>query len=131
MLEFKQQRNAEFYRTCKKLINRSGGTETLRQITGRAVREPATSFFISENRIARIIRSGGEACPRSEAKAALFHAIKHLYFELKTVHPEMSPEAIAGNIIFYRQAPRFYISEATALNIYYSELDRRKKQIGK
>ena len=128
MLESKQHRNAEFYRICKQIISKSKAPVTMQHIIESALSTPATSFFLSENRIAKIIRAPQEECPKSESKAALFNMIKHLYFEEKMTHPQMSPEAIAKNIIFYRTAPRFYISEATALNIFYSELNKRKKK---
>jgi len=100
----------------------------MHQIIKCAIYTPATSFFLSETRIARIIRASQEECPKSDAKAALFNMIKHLYFEEKMTHPQMSAEAIAKNIIFYKQAPRFYISQSTALNIFYNELNKRKNK---
>jgi len=126
MLEFKQQRNDEFYRLCKQIIAKSKTPVNIRQTIKCAIHTPATSFFISETRIAKIIRAPLTDCPKSEAKANLFNMIKHLYFEEKMTHPQMSAEAIAKNIIFYRSAPRFYISQATALNIFYNELNKRK-----
>ena len=125
MLEFKQQRNNEFYSVCKQIIDKSDHVN-IRHIIKCAVFNTASSFFLSETRIAKIIRAPLTECPKSEAKANLFNMIKRLYFEEKMTHPQMSAEAIAKNIIFYRSAPRFYISESTAINIFYNELNKRK-----
>ena len=126
--EFKEQRDAEFFEAYKKAVKEANGNISLREAIHTAIMTPASSFFISELRIGRIIRASEADAPKSKDKAELFHAIRRRYKHIHANYPNMRPETIAKNFISAQTAPRFYISVARGINIYCTELKRRRKE---
>ena len=134
--EFKQQRDAEFYDACRKAIKESSGRILLRDIIKKAILSPASSYFLTERRIGDILRRhpAGDLCccyvrhdyPKSGSKRLLATRLFERWMNLRAEHNALSAEAAAKTFIAHEPAPRFYISEARGINIYYAELHRRK-----
>jgi hypothetical protein len=127
MIEYKDLRDKEFFEACKKAISESTGHIHLSQIVERVILSPASSFFLSERQYGRIVRAKSTNVPRSKAGAELFYEIRRRYRQIKLNYPNMHAETIAKNFIAYQAAPRFYISVARGLIIYYSFLKKKKK----
>jgi hypothetical protein len=55
-MEYKKERDKEFLQTCEKIRKAAGRYISVRETVKKAVRTPATSFFISEREFGKIIR---------------------------------------------------------------------------
>jgi hypothetical protein len=127
MVEYRESRDREFYEACRRGIKNARGRIDLSEIVRNVIHSPASSFFLSERQYGRIIRAKEHDMPRSESGAALFNEIRALYKKIRISYPNMSMEAISRDIISVQGAPRFYISVARGMNIYYSTFKRIKK----
>jgi hypothetical protein len=126
-LEYKAERDAEFFRTCERTRREKGGYLSVREIVKRAILEPASSFFISEREFGRIVRDKKHHVPHSGPKAELYSEIRRRYRRVKADFPQMKDEAVARSIA-YGRAPRFYISEERARKLYCLLLSKCRRK---
>jgi hypothetical protein len=125
-LEYRKERDREFLLSCEKVRRNTNGYISVRNIVKQAIHTSASSFFISEREFGKIIRDKKNHTPRSKAKAALYTEIRRRYRRLKASFPNIGIESLARRIA-YQEAPRFYITEESAKNLYYRLLKNKKK----
>ena len=127
-LEYQPQRDAEFFEAIKKAVNKAEGRITLKQAIESAIMTPTSSFFLTDRRIAEIIRNfGSDPPPVSDAKRKQHIELWTRYLVLQNIHRNLTAEEIAKTYIAHQPASRFFISPARAVNIYCNELRRRQK----
>lgn len=124
-LFYQQERNFDFFNACEKVRK-----ETLKEclsateVAKRAILTEAQSFYLLDKEIAKIIYRHVNKIGytiRSEAKKAQYKEIMRRYYELHYKHPQYNIPKIA-KIIANQKAPRFYITENTAMLLYYKLL---------
>ncbi|MDR1097299.1 MAG: hypothetical protein LBL57_04120 [Tannerella sp.] len=120
-MEYKKERDKEFLQTCEKIRKAAGRYISVRETVKKAIRTPATSFFISEREFGKIIRDKRRHTPHSKAKAELYREIRRRYKKLKSNYPNAKTENLARQIA-YQSAPGFYLTESSAKNLYYKLL---------
>ncbi|MDR2917852.1 MAG: hypothetical protein LBV72_00595 [Tannerella sp.] len=123
-MEYREDRDKEFLKACKNILKESGECLSVIELVKKAIHTPASSFFISEREIGKIIREE-RGNPRSDAKSEMHHVIKRRHNKMKENFPNSKAEGIA-KIIAYQEAPRFYITESTARKLYYQLKKKRK-----
>lgn len=122
MLFYLDERNLDFYKACDKVRDKYKGIYlSVSEITRLAINTPAESFYLLPKECMKIINKAINNEPinlKHESKIELHKEIGRRYFQLSEEKPELKPYEIA-KIISYQDAPRFYISEKTAKEIYY------------
>lgn len=89
-----------------------------------AIRRPARSFYLHPREYSKIIKKGRCHLPNNRIKRDLHLEILHRHDEIKAHSPHLKTHEIA-RIIEDQEAPRFYISEKRAVNLYYDLLKKR------
>lgn len=92
---------------------------SVREVVSRAILRPASSFFLHPREYSKIIRGGGVRLPRSAIKRELHLEILRRHDEIKAARPWLKTHEIAMHIE-QQPAPRFYISEKRAADLYYA-----------
>lgn len=128
---YKKERDRDFFEVCEKL--RGKGYIRVVDLVSKAILHPAQSFYISEDRIARIIRAsniGVDLIPTSchrkvnEVKVQLY---KDIMYEVNKLDQSL-PINIQAREIEFMPAPRFYFSVSMGATIYYSYLKKLRQQ---
>ena len=120
-MEFKKERDYEFFKACEVIRKESKEYISVSEIARLAIETKASSFFLSEREIGKIIQEKRDHVPKSKAKAELYWMIRRRYRQIKANYPNMR----IGNIIKHialSGAPRFYITESSARDLYYQLL---------
>lgn len=122
MLFYLDERNLDFHKACEKVRGRYKGIYlSVSEITRLAINTPAESFYLLPKECMKIINKAINNEPinlKHESKIELHKEIGRRYSQLSEEKPELKPYEIA-KIISDQDAPRFYISEKTAKEIYY------------
>lgn len=132
-LFYQEERNEDFFAVCERIReenNKKDSYESVTQIAQRAVMCEAGSFYISPNWIEKIVNSVRRGKPftaRSGAKLELYRDVEKLYKQLYAENPRIRMREIIDRISD-APAPRFYISEARAVSLYYELLGKPAKQ---
>lgn len=124
-LFYQQERNVDFFNACEE-VHKQQGKEYLSaaEVAKRAIHCEAQSFYLLDKEIAKIIYRYVNQISfniRSEAKKAQYKEIMRRYYQLHYQHPQYNIPKIAS-IIANQKAPRFYITENTAIILYYKLL---------
>lgn len=120
-LFYEDDRNADFIRTCEKVRQEEGAHLSVSQIVSKAILKPAQSFYVHINVYRRIIRNNGEKLPSNKVSRKLYQEVLKVAKEIQAEHPDLSQTEVA-RMLSDRPAPRFYISQARAINIYYDSM---------
>lgn len=125
-LFYQEDRNEDFFAVCESLRKKSH-IYSIKEIAIAAIRKEAQSFYLSPNEYGRIIREGCfRKATRCILKNELYHEIQERYRYLNKQYPHLNVPAIA-KMIELQRAPRFYISEARAISLYYELLSKKYK----
>jgi len=122
-LTYQQERDEDFLKACEIVRSNTQGYISMTDIAIRAVTSPAQSYYLCPRQIAKICKCNISKV-RSPVKRELYRKIKHLYFELKTVYPEISRRQIYKRLL-EEPAERFYISDTRAVSLYYKLIKSR------
>lgn len=120
-LFYEEDRNTDFIMTCEKVRQEEGSHLSVAEIVAKAILKPAQSFYVHINVYRRIIRNNGEKLPSNSVSKKLYQEVLRLVKHIKNEYPNMSQTDIA-KILSDKSAPRFYISQARAMNIYYDSM---------
>lgn len=132
-LFYQQERDQNFFEQCEQIrdsYNERNEYISVGEIARQAIMTQADSFYISERECAKIIyraKQGIKSYTKSEAKRALYEEIERRYHIIQEKHPDMLVPSIA-KIIIEEPAPRFYITKARAVSLYYSLLNQPEKK---
>jgi histone H3/H4 len=126
-LYYQQERNADFFNVCERIRKEEKGYISVACIARRAVYSKAELFYLPAREIARIIRFKSKVKVSSSAKAELYREIEARAGKMNE-GGHMNCETIA-RIIEIQLAPRFYITEARAVSLYYELLKKNKNAI--
>jgi hypothetical protein len=123
VLFYREERDADFFNACE-LVRVRNGHLSIVAITKEAILMPAKSFYIHPREYSDIIRTGGKRLPENAIRRELHLEIMRRFKRLTT---DLSlPASSAIHIISRQTAPRFYISESRAVNLYYMLMKKRK-----
>lgn len=119
ILFFQDERDKDFYAACEKIRGQKCYLSTT-EIAKRAVHAEAQSFYLSNRGCAKIINriKRGNIHTRSSAKRMLYEEIRRRYLLIISEHPHLTSAEIARRINA-EKAPRFYITESRAVDLYY------------
>ena len=129
-LYYQQERNADFFRVCELIRKENKDYVSTSDIAKKAVYKNAEMFYLPANEIADIInrwKRGLEFTVKSTAKQELYKEIIKRHKEIDT-DGKMDCVMIA-KMIEIQPAPRFYITEARAVSLYYELLKNNKNAI--
>ena len=126
-LYYQQERNADFFNVCERIRKETDGYISVACIARKAVYCKAELFYLPAREIARIIRFKSKFEISSSAKVELYREIE-TRARVMNEGGNMSCETIA-RIIEIQSAPRFYITEARAISLYYELLKKNKNAI--
>lgn len=131
MLFYLDERNLDFYNACEKVRSKYKGIYlSVSEITRLAINTPAESFYLLPKECMKIINKAINNEPinlKHESKVELHKEIGRRYFQLAEENQGLKPYEIA-KVISDQAAPRFYISEKTANEIYYKMVKKRKEK---
>jgi len=124
---FKENRDIDFLKACNTVRQNTHGYISASDIARKALYTETESFYILPRRLSRIIymaQKGTLPISESEPKNEFYKEVQKRYHELSQVYKNRSILGIA-KIIAEQKAPRFYMSEARAIDLYY-EMMRKK-----
>ena len=121
-LFYREDRDSDFFNVCEQ-VRIEHGYISVSQIVAKAILKPANSFYIHRREYASIIKRNGSLLPRNEIKRLLHLEILNRFHEIKENNPDMCILDIT-KIISEQKAPRFYISQRRAEDIYYDLLKK-------
>lgn len=125
----RMQRDIDFYETCERIRqehNDNGSYISVSNIAVLAVNQPARAFYISEGRcsdIIQLIHNRQGARSLVPVKEQMYREIEKRYKVLHAEYPTLNCTDLA-RVIIEQPAPRFYISEARAVSLYYELLSK-------
>ncbi len=122
-LVYLEERNADFLNVCER-IRKENKHLSVTEIAKLAVYENAESFYIDSMQYLKIIqlmRCSADITNIRCVKKELYNELFRLYWEIKKANPTFSTWKIAKMLNDY-PAPRFYMSEITAIKTYYNGL---------
>ncbi len=123
-LFYKDDKNRDFLLACEAVRVESGYHMSVADIVSLAILRPAKSFYLHPREYSKIIKGSGRCLPDNYLKRALHLEILRRHDEIKLRFPTLKTHEIA-KIIENQQAPRFYISEKRAANLYYDLLKKK------
>jgi hypothetical protein len=123
---FKEHRDRDFFTLCEVVRKEVKSPLSISEIALKAVHREAQSFYLSEREYVRIYRKA-RLMPdcRSEIRNEMYREIQRRFLEEKRKNPGLNHFQIA-RIIGEQTAPRFYISDGRAIQLYYSLLKYMK-----
>jgi hypothetical protein len=118
-LYFKEYRDRDFFKLCETVRKEAASYLSVSQIARIAVQREAQSFYLSEREYVRIYRKTRltPEC-KSRIKNEMYREIRNRFLKVKRENPGMNHFQIA-RIVGEQKAPRFYISEESAIQLYY------------
>jgi hypothetical protein len=125
-LYFKEHRDRDFLEVCETVRKETAGYLSVSETARIAVRREAQSFYLSEREYVRIYRKARlmPVC-RNEVKNRMYGEIRNRFLKEKRKNPGLNHFQIA-RIIGEQAAPRFYISDGRAIQLYYRLLKKSK-----
>lgn len=119
ILIFKEDRDKEFFNLCMKI--KQGTNLSVDEVVQKAIDSPATSFFLTYDGFRRIVYHKGDV---SDSKKELYKTIKRLYEKHKCENMKETFKRIDE-----LPAPRFYMSKARAISLYYELIKKYNDEI--
>jgi hypothetical protein len=121
-LYFKEDRDRDFFGVCETVRKEAEGYISVSRIARIAVRREAQSFYLSEKEYVRIYRKARlmPEC-KSEVKNEMYREIRNRFLRIKRENPGLNHFQIA-RIVDRQKAPRFYLADGSAVNLYYKLL---------
>lgn len=119
ILFFKEERDREFIDLCVEI--QKSETLPVSEIVKRAINSPASSFFLTYKGYERIINHKGQV---RGCKSELYREIKE---RVKLLDCKNTKEACIR--IDEQPAPKFYISHARAVSLYYELIKKYNNEI--
>lgn len=119
-LFYREERDVDFFNACER-VRAEEPMLSVSAIVSKAVLLPAKSFFLHRREYSSIVRRNGAGLPKNDIKRQLHTEILNRYRTLKEENPDM-PTLEITKIIAEQPAPRFYISERRAEDLYYKLL---------
>lgn len=126
-LFYREDRDNDFFNACEQVRGEEMNL-SVSEIVSRAILRPAKSFYLHRREYSAIIRKNGIELPKNEVKKLLHLEILKRYQHLKNENPCIDILDIT-KIIAEQSAPRFYISERRAEDIYYALLKKPQSQL--
>lgn len=128
-LYFKECRDRDFFTACEMVRKESDTYLSVSEIARKAVLSEAPSFYLSEQQYLRIYHQARiyprvENC-KSEIKNEMYREIRARFLEARYFSPKLKFAQIA-KVISEQTAPRFYITEKSAVELYYKLLKKLK-----
>lgn len=114
-----QKRNEDFFRMCEELWQNKRLGTSISQIAEIVASGQAPSFYVTERAVRDILSAG-----RPTSKNHLTARKQADIIEYARKH-EGAHDIIQR--IMHAKAPSFYLSPVTARDLYYSQLNKRKK----
>lgn len=118
-LFYENERNNDFLNACEQIRQEAKVKKqrlSMSQIAVKAVYTNAKSFYLHPKAVAQIIRNKGEQLPINKIAKEMHIEIYNRVKNQGLLHLKIKDTV---NILSEQQAPRFYISEATAKSLYY------------
>ena len=126
-LFYREDRDSDFFNACEQVRSEEANL-SVSEIVSKAILRPAKSFYLHRREYSAIIRKNGIELPKNEIKKLLHLEILERYRQLKEESPGIDVLDIT-KIIAEQKAPRFYISERRAEDIYYALLKKPQSQL--
>lgn len=114
-----QKRNEDFFRMCEDFRQDNGAGASVSQIAESVASGQAPSFYVTE-RAVRDILSAGKPTSKNPLTARKQADIIECARKHEGAHDLIQK-------IMHAKAPSFYLSPATARDLYYSQLNQRRK----
>jgi hypothetical protein len=128
-LHFKEHRDRDFFNVCEKIRKESGAYLSISGIARLAVYREAQSFYLSEKEYVKIFHKARIyprlASCKFEIKNEMYREIRSRFLEIKYENPRLNHFKIA-KIMSEQTAPRLYITERSAVELYYKLLKELK-----
>ena len=128
-LFYEIERDKGLEEACEQVRKERPGYIPVREIARMAIARQAPSFYISRKEIKRIVkktREGIRPAFASRSRNELYNEIASRAGTIEKTAPGI-PAGKVADIIMSQTAPRFYISEARAVDVYYGILNRKKR----
>ena len=129
-LEFADERREEVLRAIREEASACQRLD-LPMACRRAVLRPASRFWVSEERAARVISAmfGGAGLPQrmEMSKRRMYEEIFRRTQALRRGRGKSLPLAHAVREVVYQPAPEHYMSPVSAMNMYYAHLRGKQK----
>lgn len=124
---FREERDSDFLEVCER-VHSENKRLSVSDVAKIAVYLPAPSFYLTIRELAKIInriRKGEKKSTYLSAKL-MYDEIENMMYQIKG-HEKLSAYEIA-RLIDAEPAPRFYMSETRAANVYYECLKSQRKK---
>ncbi|GAB6123860.1 hypothetical protein [Dysgonomonas termitidis] len=121
-LFYEEDRNKDFLQACEAVRKEEGTRLTVSGIASKAIYKKAGSFYIHYRVYMKIISNNGNNLPKNEISRQLHTEVLKRAKEI--MQQNNYTPAQAAKILSEQQAPRFYISEARAISLYYKLLGK-------
>jgi hypothetical protein len=130
-LFYRKERDRDFFNVCESIRRKYGAVYvSVENIVKESICREAQSFYLHPGVYARIVHRVGKeqdiAWLENPVKKALYIEIYRRYLQIRKEHPSWNAMDCA-RIIAGQKAPRFYLSEGHATNLYYKLLKSKKK----
>ena len=126
-LFYREDRDSDFFNACEQVRSEESHL-SVSEIVSKAILRPAKSFYLHCREYSSIIRKNGKQLPNNKIKKLLHLEILERYRSMKEENPCMDVLEIT-KLIAEQPAPRFYISERRAEDIYYELLKKPQSQL--
>ena len=126
-LFYREDRDSDFFNACEQVRSEESHL-SVSEIVSKAILRPAKSFYLHRREYSSIIRKNGKQLPNNKIKKLLHLEILEMYRSMKEENPCMDVLEIT-KLIAEQPAPRFYISERRAEDIYYELLKKPQSQL--
>jgi hypothetical protein len=127
-ISYKRERDADFLNTCEQIRKEYGKNYiSMENIARKALYKEAQSFYLNNKaycKIIRMVRIGVIESIKQRHKKDLYWEIYNRYLKLKRENTGFNIMDCV-RVIAEQKAPRFYISEGRAINLYYELLKER------
>ena len=128
-LFYKKERDRDFFEACESVRKEFGaGYISVSDIAKKAIHKEAKSFYLDTREYVKIAYKVGKENDltwlKQKDKKELYLEIYKRYMQIFAKNPKLNRMDIA-RIIAEQKAPRFYISEVSASNLYYKLLKNR------
>jgi type II secretory ATPase GspE/PulE/Tfp pilus assembly ATPase PilB-like protein len=121
VLFYREERDEDFFNVCESVRAKNTRLSII-EIARKAILRPAKSFYLHPREYSYIIRLNGNRLPKNVLK-------RELHNEILKRFKAQNAKAISSfiKVLSQQEAPRFYISESRAANLYYDLLKKQRK----
>lgn len=117
-LFYREDRDIDFMNACEKVRQESNEHLSVAEIVRKAILQPAKSFYLRPREYGDIVRRAKKKLPKREVTKELYTEILNRYNTLRKEYPSLKNQDI-NKMLSEQTAPRFYISEARGILLYY------------